>query len=61
MWLFIAGLMVGGTIGIIAMCLLIAGRESEEKMYECECEKAQNDTPQMTSCAGKCGTEYDAL
>lgn len=40
------GLMVEGMIRVIMMRLMIAGREPEAHMYECECEKAQNDTPQ---------------
>ncbi len=61
MLLFIAGLMVGGTMGVITMCLLIAGRESETHMYECEYEAVRNDTPQTTSFTDESETEYDAL
>ncbi len=51
MLVFIAGLMVGGALGVIMMCLVTAAGEADRHMEECEYEvMAKNDqTPEASS------------
>ncbi len=38
MLLFIAGLMVGGIVGVLTMCLMFAAKEADAHLEECEYE-----------------------
>jgi hypothetical protein len=58
MLIFIAGLMVGGMIGVVMMCLLVAGRESEAHMVACDNDKDNDAAPQTTSYAGEGKSAY---
>ena len=52
MLVFIAGLMVGGALGVIMMCLVTAAGEADRHMEECEYEmmpgkSSPNDTAEI--------------
>jgi len=42
---FIAGLMIGGIIGVVTMCLMVAAKEADRHIEECEYEALKDDAP----------------
>lgn len=45
MWQFIAGAMVGGTLGVALMCLFfVGGKADESKLYDSNRDKDEQET-----------------
>jgi len=42
---FIAGLMIGGLIGVVTMCLMVAAKEADRHIEACEYEALSDDVP----------------
>ncbi len=52
MLLFIAGLMVGGVVGVVTMCLMVAAKEADRHLEECEYELME-ETAQKAESQGE--------
>ena len=49
MLIFIADLMVGGIVGVVTMCLMVAAKEADRHLEECEYEIMEETAQRVDS------------
>jgi len=54
---FIAGLMIGGLIGVVTMCLMVAAKEADRHIEDCEYEAAPDSNPGAADDAAENGED----
>ncbi len=52
---FIVGLMIGGLIGVVIMCLMVAAKEADRHIKECEFNALKDDAPGIARCVTENG------
>ena len=49
---FIAGLMVGGIVGVFTMCLMIVAKEADAHIEDCDYEIIEDKTDEVNKQSG---------